>query len=64
MFQPSHPLSAVYCKKVDVKNGVITGPTPYISPGSNLMIQCNEGYVKQDAVISCTTDDQYSPADG
>lgn len=56
---------AGYCKKVDVLNGVITGPTPYISPGSKLMIQCKEGYVKQDdVVISCITDVQYTPADG
>ena len=47
-----------------VPNGKITGPTPYISPGSKLLIQCSQGYKEVDINITCITLNKFNPEDG
>ncbi|KAL5260610.1 hypothetical protein ACHWQZ_G010681 [Mnemiopsis leidyi] len=51
-------------KDTVVPNGKITGPTPYISPGSKLLIQCSQGYKEVDINITCVTRDKFDPEDG
>ena len=58
-------LTAQNCNKdTVVPNGKITGPTPYISPGSKLLIQCSQGYNEVDINITCVTRDKFDPEDG
>ena len=57
IFKPA----AQNCKQdTKVENGEITGPTPYISPGSKVLIQCDQGYIENRVDIRCVTLDEFS----